>query len=122
VAFRKVTVDPAGDHPVRPGAIFQVRFRFKNLSAEANRRLSLIPIPLILAQPGFRSKSWLLGQKTGDFIGRYEFDTVEAAEDYWNSLPLRMMKRRAEPESLTHEISMADNISIRKEGNVAVKR
>jgi hypothetical protein len=29
-----------------------------------------------------------------------------------------MMKRRAEPESLTYEISMAENDSIRKEGAV----
>jgi len=102
-AFRKVTVDSQGHRPVRPGAAFQVRFSFRNLSAAANRRLSLIPIPLIVAQPGFRSKTWLLGQQTGDFIGLYEFDTVEAAEAYWNSLPLRMMRRRAADCSLSHK-------------------
>ena len=103
-AFRKVDVDPAAERPSPPGAIFQVRFRFKNLSAAANRRLSLIPVPLIVAQPGFRSKTWFLGQQTGDFIGLYEFDTAEEAETYWGSLPLRMMKRRAAPGSLTHKV------------------
>jgi hypothetical protein len=102
--FRKVVVDPGRDQPELPGTIFQVRFRFKNLSAKANRRLSLIPIPLIVAQPGFRSKTWLLGEKTGDFIGYYEFDTVEMAEAYWDSLPLKMMRKRAAEGSLTHEI------------------
>lgn len=105
-AFRKVDVDPAGEQPARPGAIFQVRFRFRNLSDAANRRLSLIPIPLIVAQPGFRSKTWLLGRQTGDFIGLYEFDTVEEAEAYWDSLPLRLMKRRAAPGSLTHALEV----------------
>ena len=90
--------------PAQPGATFQIRFRFKNLSATANRRLSLIPIPLIVAQPGFRAKTWMLGQQTGDFIGFYEFDTVEAAEAYSSSLPLRMMRRRAASGSLTHEV------------------
>jgi len=103
-AFRKVTVAPAADRPSRPGALFLVRFKFKNLSFAANRRLSLIPIPLIVAQPGFRSKTWLVGQRSGDFFGRYEFDTVEQAAAYWESLPLQMMRKRAAPGSLTHEI------------------
>jgi hypothetical protein len=104
-AFRMVTVEPTAEQPAQPGATFRVRFAFKSLSATANRRLSLIPVPLIVAQPGFRAKTWLLGQQTGDFIGHYEFDTVEAAEAYWDSLPLRMMRRRAAPGSLTHEVS-----------------
>ena len=104
VAFRQVVVDPTTDQPARAGATFQVRFRFKNLSATANRWLSLLPIPLIVAQPGFRSKTWLLGQQTGDFIGRYEFDTVETAEAYWHSLAMRMMRRRAAAGSLTREV------------------
>lgn len=107
-AFRKVDVDPAAEQPARPGAIFQVRFRFKNLSTAANRRLSLVPIPLIVAQPGFRSKTWLLGRQSGDFIGLYEFDTVEEAEAYRDSLPLRMMRRRAAEGSLSHKISRSE--------------
>lgn len=106
-AFRKMIVIPTSNQPEKSGAIFQVRFRFKNLSEKANRLLSLIPIPLIAAQPGFHSKTWLLGKQTGDFIGYYEFDTLEAAKAYWDSLPLRMMRKRAAPDSLTHEICKA---------------
>jgi len=104
IPFRKFCVDPPRRSQSPPQAIFQVRFSFKNLSAAANRRLSLIPIPLILAQPGFRSKTWLLGQESGDFIGHYEFESVETAEAYWHSLPLKMMRRRAAANSLTHKI------------------
>jgi len=104
VAFRKVVVKPTKDQPAQPGAIFQVRFRFKNLSAAANRRLSLIPIPLIVAQPGFRSKTWALDRVSGEFQGVYEWDTVAAAEIYWTSFPMRLMKRRAVPETLVYEI------------------
>lgn len=102
--FRKICVKPSKKQQAPPRAIFQVRFRFKNLSSAANRRLSLIPIPLIVAQPGFRSKTWLLGQNSGDFLGHYEFDSVETAQAYWHSLPLKMMRRRAAEDSLTHEI------------------
>ena len=108
VAFRKVVVDPAPGQPSEPGALFQVRFRFKNLSTKANQRLSLIPIPLITAQPGFRSKTWLLGEETGGFVGYYEFDTVEQAQAYWHSLPLRMMRGRAAAGSLSYEVRPTD--------------
>jgi hypothetical protein len=104
-AFRKVVIEPSASQPNAPRAIFQVRFRFKNLSSTTNRWLSLIPIPLIVAQPGFRSKTWLLGEQSGEFIGRYEFDTVDQAEAYWSSLPLRMMRRRAAPETLSKTVS-----------------
>lgn len=55
-------------------------------------------------EAGTCSKTWLLGQDSGDFIGYYEFDTVEAAEEYWDSRPLRMMRKRAAADSLTHEV------------------
>jgi len=102
-AFRRVEVAPGPGRNAEPTGTFCVRFRFKNLSARVNRLISLIPIPLIVAQPGFRSKTWLLGERTGDFMGFYEFDTIEAARAYWDSLPLGMMRRRAEEGSLVHD-------------------
>ena len=107
-AFRKVVLRPEDGRPVQKRVIFQVRFRFKNLSQTANRLLSLMPIPLIAAQPGFHSKTWFLGEETGEFIGFYEFDTEENAEAYWNSLPLRMMRKRAASGSLTYQIFAKD--------------
>lgn len=105
VVFRKLTLDPAEGQPIEPGATFTVRFHFARLSARANRRLSLIPSPFIAAQPGFRSKTWMAGQDTGMFQGVYEWDSVESAEAYWTSFPMRLMKKRAVPESLWHEVT-----------------
>ncbi|MFC1529345.1 hypothetical protein ACFL6R_01380 [Gemmatimonadota bacterium] len=102
--FRKVTLDPADAHPGSPGAIFEVRFQFAKYAEETNRRLSFIPIPLIIAQPGFRSKTWATGLQTGMFMGLYEWDTVEQAEAYWTSFPMDLMKRRAADGTLTREI------------------
>jgi len=105
VVFRRMVLDPEGDHAAPPRARFVVAFDFARFSAKANQRLSLIPAPFIAAQPGFRSKTWMLGQKTGRFRGVYEWDTVADAEAYWTSLPMRMMKRRADPDSIVHEVS-----------------
>lgn len=104
VVFRKVIVDSLKGLTVKPGAIFRVKFQFTRFSAKTNRILSLIPIPFIVAQPGFRSKTWMSGQKTGAFLGVYEWDSVEDAENYWTSLPLKLMKNRANQETLTYEI------------------
>ena len=104
VVFRKMVLDPAHAQPTQPGARFNVRFHFARFSAGANKRLSLIPAPFIAAQPGFRSKTWMLGQKTGMFQGVYEWDSVENAAAYWTSFPMRLMKRRAVSSSLWHEI------------------
>lgn len=104
VVFRKMVLDRGTEQPEKPGAIFTVRFHFARFSFGVNRRLSLLPAPFIAAQPGFRSKAWMLGRETGMFQGLYEWDTVADAEAYWDSFPLRMMKRRAVPGSVTHEI------------------
>ena len=102
--FRHMTLDPGKDQPENPGAIFKVRFRFASMSPEMNKRTSVIPIPFIVAQPGFRSKMWALGRESGEFQGIYEWDTVASAENYWTSFPMKLMKSRAVPESLSYEI------------------
>jgi hypothetical protein len=63
-----------------------------------------MPIPFIVAQPGFRSKMWAMDRQSGEFQGVYEWDTVASAEAYWTSFPMRLMKRRSVPESLCYEI------------------
>ncbi len=102
--FRHMTLNPAKDQPEKPGAIFKVRFQFASMLPEMNIRTSRIPIPFIAPQPGFRSKMWTLGRETGEFQGVYEWDTVASAENYWTSFPMKLMKRRAVPESLSYEI------------------
>ncbi len=108
--FRQMILAPTSDHPEHPGAIFKVCFHFAKFSTNTNRILSLIPIPFIVAEPGFRSKTWLIGQKSGIFQGLYEWDTVENAENYWDSFPMKLMKKRARPGSLTHSISEIPNM------------
>jgi hypothetical protein len=85
----------------------------------------LIPIPFIIAQPGFRSKTWLIGQETGFFQGLYKWDTVKDAENYWTSFPMKLMKKRAAPDSLTYGIyeysnqdQRIENLFLRKTVNL----
>jgi len=105
IIFRKVVVDPVTNQPIKPKALFRVYFQFSRFSLKVNKILSLIPIPFIIAQPGFRSKTWLSGKDTGTFQGLYEWDRLEDAERYWNSFPLKLMKRRYIPGTLKYEIT-----------------
>ncbi len=104
VIFRQAILDPVKKNQHRPGAILSVRFHFKSFSLKVNRLLSLIPIPFIIAQSGFRSKTWMYGKESGAFQGLYEWQRVEDARNYENSFPMRLMKKRAVPESLVFEI------------------
>lgn len=107
--FRKIILDPKRGQKKDPGAIFRVTFRFAKMRVPTNKKLSLIPIPLIIGQPGFRSKTWMIGKKTESFQGFYEWDTVESAENYRNSLPMKLMKRRAASGTMKHEIHSINN-------------
>ena len=82
--FRKVLLDAPKGKQIDPEAYFRVTFNFRNLSASTNKRLSLIPIPFIVAQDGFRSKTWMIGRKTGRFQGFYEWDTVVTQSNIGN--------------------------------------
>jgi len=104
IIFRHAVLDPDANQPEKPAARLAVRFQFRRFSLKTNRKLSLIPIPFIIAQPGFRSKIWMSGKETGEFQGLYEWDTIEDAEKYRFSFPMKLMNKRAVPESLTYEI------------------
>jgi len=104
IIFRQVVLDPGANKIERSGARLAVRFQFRRFSLRTNRILSLIPIPFIIAQPGFRSKIWMSEKRTGEFQGLYEWDTVDDAEKYRFSFPMKLMNKRAVPESLTYEI------------------
>jgi len=103
--FRKVLVLKKDCSPNPPGAIFKIKFQFAKFTNTTNKLLSLIPIPLIIAQPGFISKTWLLGLKTGVFQGLYEWETFETAKNYDKSFPLKLMKKRAISESMDINIT-----------------
>jgi hypothetical protein len=96
-----------------PRAILKVYFHHTHFSPRVNKVLSLIPVPLIAAQPGFRSKTWLLGQETGTTQGLYEWDTVEDAENYWMSFPMQLLKNVQSPSLYSITYTKSERTSCR---------
>lgn len=102
--FRQAMVDPAKGQPQDAGAVFMVRFHIAGMSPGQNIRFSLLPIPVLVGVPGFRSKLWGIDRSTGDFAGKYMWDTVEDAESYAASFAMKFMTARALPGSVSYKI------------------
>lgn len=107
--FRQMTLEPKTAQPKRTGAVLSVRFQFMRFSPKTNRRLSIIPIPFIVAQPGFRSKTWAFQKETHEFQGLYRWDTPQDAEAYMLSFPMKLMKKRSVPKSLAYTITKTES-------------
>ena len=108
--FRRLRVTGNDDGRGTP-AIFKVRFRFKNLSTGANKRLSIIPAPFLAGMEGFQEKDWTINEATNDFQGIYQWSSHEAAEKYPNSFIFKLMTKRAAPGTVTYEIMPDTDLS-----------
>lgn len=100
--FREVVVDPSKDQPEHPGAMLILHFRVTNMSPEQNRLYSLLPLPLYIGDPGFRSKLFTINGEECQSI--YEWDTAQEAENYVNSVALKTILMRSVPGSVSHKI------------------
>ena len=108
--FRRLTVDGNEEGQSTP-AIFKVRFRFKDLSIGANKRLSIIPGPFLMGMEGFLEKDWTINEATNEFQGIYQWSSTEAAEKYPNSFIFKLMTKRAAPGTVTYEIMPNTDLS-----------
>jgi hypothetical protein len=99
------TIDPAAGEPARPAGLFRVRFHLKCMSPAANRLFLHLPVPLLMGLPGFRSKLWLYDEETGDFQGRYEWDTIADAQRYAHSFAVKFMTWRSLPGSVSYSVT-----------------
>jgi len=100
--FREVLVDPAENQPKHPGAVLVIHFKVTNISPELNKVYSLLPLPLYIGDPGFRSKLFTINGEDCQSI--YEWDTVQDARNYVYSKALKTILMRAVPGSVSYKI------------------
>jgi hypothetical protein len=98
-------IDPPDGKTAQPGGLFRVRFHLKRMSPAANRLFLHLPIPILMGLPGFRSKLWLYDEGTGDFQGRYEWDSIEDAQRYAHSCAVKFMTWRSLPGSVSYSVT-----------------
>jgi hypothetical protein len=100
--FRQVIVDPTKEQPDGPGAILVLHFKVTNMSTTLNEFYSLVPLPLYIGNPGFRSKLFTINGDDCQSI--YEWDTVQDAEQYAKSVALKTILMRSVPGSVSEKI------------------
>ena len=101
--FRRLKVD-GKVHSRGDLAVFKVKFKFKNLSAGANKRLSIIPAPFLMGMKGFREKYWTINENTNYFQGIYQWASHEMAEHYPDTFIFKLMTKRAASGTVSYEI------------------
>lgn len=101
--FRDLKVNTGRDQGIAM-SVFKVRFMFKGMPVWANKRLSMMPAPFLIAFPGFREKIWTINEETGEFQGIYQWDSLESAERYPESFIFKAMTKRAVSGSVSIEI------------------
>ncbi|HVM70895.1 MAG TPA: hypothetical protein VMT91_03995, partial [Anaerolineales bacterium] len=94
--------DPAENQPEHPGAVLVIHFKVTNISPELNKVYSLLPLPLYIGDPGFRSKLFTINGEDCQSI--YEWDTVQDARNYVYSKALKTILMRAVPGSVSYKI------------------
>ena len=101
--FRRLTVN-SKDHKPERSAIFIVRFKFKNLGASANKKLSIIPAPFLMGMEGFIEKDWTINEETNEFQGIYQWSSKETAQRYPETFIFKLMTKRAAPDTVSYEV------------------
>ena len=101
--YRRLKVDGKEDNH-DDLAVFKVKFKFKNLSTGANKRLSIIPAPFLMGMTGFREKIWTINKSTNDFQGIYQWSSKEAAMRYPDTFIFKLMTKRAASGTISYEI------------------
>ena len=101
--FREVRVASSRSVPAESMTVLKVRFKFARYSAAVNKRLSLIPIPVITGIPGFRQKTWTYCEESGYSQGIYQFESAYQAEGYRKSSVMRILEKRSAPGSTSYE-------------------
>lgn len=102
IVIRHLVINPDNGKYKSP-AVFKVSFKFSGLSLPVNKRLSMIPVPFLMAKPGFRQKIWSITED-GYFQGIYEWTTKESAEKYPQSFIFKMMTKRSVEGTLSSEV------------------
>ena len=96
--FRHITSHPTKES--KEPCVFIVSFKFAHLSHKANRIASKIPMLLIAGFPGFVTKIYAVNHENGYWQGMYQWESVQALEEYKKSLVFKLMNKRAIKSSL----------------------
>jgi hypothetical protein len=104
VIFRHTALDPADGQAKRPQAMFRMQFQVPKIVRWRDRLVIALKSPIFVGLPGFRSKLWMVDERSCTYQGVYEWDTLQDAEAYVNSASMAFMAGVAVPGRISYEI------------------
>jgi hypothetical protein len=110
IVFKETILDPAPSEAKMPQAVFRVQFQVPRIVRWRDRLIIALKSPMFVGQPGFRSKLWMVDEKNCVYQGVYEWDTIQAAEEYAHSTSMAFMRSVAVPGGLSYEIVPAGKV------------
>ena len=102
--FSDVQVTSSNSLSAESRTVLKVRFKFDRYPDAVNRRIFLIFTPLITGMPGFQRKIWTFCEKSSNYLGIYQFESMELAEEYKASLVMWIIEKRCVPGSISYEL------------------
>lgn len=104
--YRETLLEKEG----RPEAVLKIRYRPSQtpfvwrLKNRLMRKVAGLSTPFFAGWPGFRSRLWAVDEAAGEFLDVYEWDSVEAAEDFARELR-SMLRSVSEPGSVMYQVA-----------------
>lgn len=92
------------DESQKEKSVYIVRFKFSRYSHKKNIKLSRIPMFMIAGFQGFRKKVWMINYENNFWQGAYEWENVDAINNYRKSTVLGIMNKRAISDSISEII------------------
>lgn len=102
--FLEIDILDEHGQPKRGGAVFKIIFNSPRLDPAYVKKRTKFTIPFFTGLHGFCTKQFMVNEKLAKFSGRYEWETVEAAQNYAHSFAVTYMKRRSAPHPISYEI------------------
>ena len=121
VVFKQTVLVPAGSPASKPQAMFRVQFRVPKIQPWRDRLIIALKSPIFVAQPGFRSKLWMVDESNHTYQGVYEWETVKAAEEYIHSASMAFMTEVAVPGGISYEVIPGGTI-VQKGSSLLIER
>jgi hypothetical protein len=111
IVFKETILDPAASEQAEPEAMFRVQFRVPKIRRWRDRLVISVKSPIFVGAPGFRSKLWMVDERTNTYQGVYEWDTVADAEAYAHSASMAFMTEVAVPGGISYEIMRGAHVA-----------
>jgi hypothetical protein len=102
--FKETVLDPTLGQTRGPEAMFRVQFQVSRIRTWLDRLVIAVKAPIFVGAPGFRSKLWMVDERTNTYQGVYEWDTLADAEAYAHSASMGFMTQVAVPGGISYEI------------------